>query len=242
MAIALSIKKLLNRAGYDITYFRPRFVEITKDLDIQTVLDIGANDGAYARESCERFKKATVHAFEPLESCYQKLEHMVRDEPRIKPHQYALGAREEERTITKSTFHPSSSLLAMSGLHKKLYPKSIGGTEETISVKRLDDVAPELHIVYPMLVKIDVQGFEDKVIEGGKYTLSLADIIIVETSFFELYEGQPLSDTIRAMLHTLGFKYYGALHTHYSKSTQRPIYEDSIFISQKLHARFASEE
>ena len=38
--------------------------------------------------------------------------------------------------------------------------------------------------------------YEGKVIEGGKDTLSKASIIQIETSFFPLYEGQPLFDDI----------------------------------------------
>jgi FkbM family methyltransferase len=242
VGITLHIKKALQKCGYDIKYYRPFYETLLASQDIKTVLDIGANDGHYTKESLERFPHATIHAFEPLDDCFVVLEELAKHESRVHAHHFALGAIAEERTITRSTFHPSSSLLPMSALHKTLYPKSVGGRDERIVVKRLDDIAPTLALREPMLVKIDVQGFEGNVIEGGKNTLKNADVVVVETSFFPLYEHQPLIGDIQQMLGDIGLRYYGALHTHYSKKTQRPMYEDSVFISEKVQERFMRDE
>ncbi len=41
-----------------------------------------------------------------------------------------------------------------------------------------------------------MQGYEDKVIAGGKNIIQQADVIICELSMDNLYEGQPLFDDI----------------------------------------------
>jgi hypothetical protein len=56
---------------------------------------------------------------------------------------------------------------------------------------------------------MDVQGFEDRVIAGGLRTLERASVLWVETSFVELYEGQPLFADIHDRLRDLGFEYRG---------------------------------
>jgi FkbM family methyltransferase len=240
--LGLRIKKLLNSFGYDIRYYHPFYETVVVPLGIKTILDIGANDGQAATDMRRRFQDARIYSFEPLQECFEKLSSLAALDKNLTPLHYALGEKNETRVIQKSTFNPSSSLLTMAALHKTLYPKSATNTTEQIEVKRLDDVSGTLTIESPMLVKIDVQGFEEHVIQGGNDTLRRAAVIVVETSFFTLYEGQALFNTIVEKLFALGFSYYGAYHTHYSKKTGRPMYEDSVFISEDTRARLEQEE
>jgi FkbM family methyltransferase len=242
MNIYLKIKQLLHRFGYDIRYHHPFYETVIEPLGIITILDIGANSGHYSKEMNARFPKAIIYAFEPLGDCFTELEALAKNIPNIHPLHYALGDENAEQDIERSTFHPSSSLLSMTSLHTTLYPKSAGSTKERITIKRLDDIAPTLSLTAPLLVKIDVQGYEDKVIDGGTETLKKAAAILVETSFFPLYEGQPLFTDIAEKLSRLGFSYYGSYHTHYSKKTGRAMYEDSVFISEDTRKHFETEE
>jgi methyltransferase, FkbM family len=64
-----------------------------------------------------------------------------------------------------------------------------------IEVRRLSDVVRELNLRDPLLLKLDVQGFEDKVIAGGEDVVARAKIIIIEVSFQPLYEEVRCSTT-----------------------------------------------
>lgn len=242
MKLGLTVKHLINRFGYDVRYYRPLFDLTVAPFAIKTILDIGANDGHFAKVMSEQFPNAHIFAFEPLSDCFNHLSEVAKLYKNITPIQSGLGTQHGSMEIERSDFHPSSSLLPMSALHKKLYPKSAVSTKETISITRLDDIAKTIDIALPLMVKIDVQGYEGKVIEGGKETLSKASFIQIETSFFSLYEGQPLFTDIAEQLHALGFSYYGALQTHYSKKTGRPMYEDSLFIHTLVRSQFESQE
>ncbi len=72
-----------------------------------------------------------------------------------------------------------------------------------------DDIAGCLTLVDNLLVKIDVQAFEDRVIAGGPNTIQRTTLLIVETSFERLYEGQALFDTIYDIMKKMGFGYHG---------------------------------
>lgn len=242
MKLGLAIKHFINRFGYDIRYHRPFFDNIVKPLGIQTILDIGANDGMYAKEMNERFPTAKIFAFEPLSDCFARLSEVAKVHTAIIPLNTGLGSEHGSFLIERSSFHPSSSLLPMSALHKALYPKSAISKKEKISITRLDDIAKTIDIKQPLMIKIDVQGYEGKVIEGGTETLRKASVIQIETSFFALYESQPLFNDIAEHMRSLGFSYYGALQTHYSKKTGLPMYEDSIFISNATLRRFEEAE
>jgi hypothetical protein len=94
-------------------------------------------------------------------------------------------------------------------------------------IKRKDQA---LKIQGNVLVKLDVQGYEDKVIEGGKCLLQRAKILIVETSIVPLYEGQPLFRHIFTMLDRQQFTYHGALSQLTSPIDGSVLQADAIFM------------
>ena len=100
----------------------------------------------------------------------------------------------------------------MSGLHKQAFPFTSKVVLEKVAIKRLDDVTGNLDLAKNILIKIDVQGFEDRVIAGGLKTIQIAKLLIVETSFESLYDDQPLFDTIYEMVKRMGFAYHGNLN------------------------------
>ncbi len=230
MSIVMTIKKFLRSCGYDLVRYHSFWDDTAAPRGIKTIVDIGANEGVFAKDMRARFPEAQIISFEPLRDCYEKLTAIMARDEKFCAYNVALGDRRGETIIHRSSSHPSSSLLTMATLHKKLYPNSAGHTEETIQVERLDDVLQDAVPEKPVLVKIDVQGFEENVIKGGAKTIRGADIVLVENSFVTLYEGQKLFGDIHEALRSLGFSYRGRSETHYNPKTGEPIYEDSVFI------------
>ena len=230
--IILSVKKILNKLGYNLVYYRSPMETTIIPLDIKTIIDIGANTGDYAKEMRKLFPQSTIYSFEPLSSCFEALNLTMANDKNFKSYNTALGNEKGTTAINKSSFHPSSSILTMSDIHKHLYPKSKDSQQETISITTLDDILEREPLKKNVLIKMDVQGFEDKVIVGGQTIIDQASVVIIETSFVSLYQNQPLFEDIYALMMDLGFMYYGDLHRHYSKTTNRLIYEDSIFIKK----------
>lgn len=230
----LTIKKILNRFGYDIKKYHPVFQNTVLPLNIRTVIDIGANTGKVALEYRQLFPQAHIYSFEPLPSCYAKLEESMRGDTNFTSYNIALGDTSGETVMEESSFHPSSSLLKMSDLHKKLYPKSKDSVKKNIKIEKLDEVLSKETLSKNIFVKLDVQGFEDHVIRGGTHILTKASAIQVETAFVALYEGQPLFNDIYRLLSDLGFVYYGDVGRHYSSETGKLLYEESLFIKGDL--------
>lgn len=187
----------------------------------------------FAKRMRKRFPDAYIYSFEPLADCYKEMISRMDQDSRFKAWNVALGDSNGRAEIKRSSFDPSSSLLQMAPLHKKLYPKSKDIKTESIEIKRLDDIN-DITLEKNILIKMDVQGFEDKVILGGKKTIEKAAVIIIETSFVTLYENQPLFDNIYSMLTGLGFSYHGDAGRHYSRFSNKLIYEDSVFLKRGL--------
>lgn len=226
------LRKIIQRTGFDFHRYRPvpDRSKFWQSLNIKTILDIGANVGQFAREAREKLPEAQIYSFEPLKQCFEALEKGFEKEPKFKAFNYALGDKERELEMHKSSYTPSSSILQMSDVHKDLFPHTKEHTQEKIFVKKLDDIAKELNLQKELLIKVDVQGFEDKVIAGGENIFKIAKVILIETSFVELYKNQPSFDDIYQKLKSLGFKYHGSMQEKVDKHSGKIISEDSLFI------------
>ena len=79
-------------------------------------------------------------------------------------------------------------------------------------------------------MKIDAQGYEDKVLAGAPQTLTRAKAAIIEVSFRELYEGQPLFDSIYRTMHDAGFSYRGNLYQLVHPNDRSVLQADALFV------------
>ncbi|MBI3006521.1 MAG: FkbM family methyltransferase [Ignavibacteriales bacterium] len=201
-----------------------------QEMDIATVLDIGANTGAFAEMMRQILPQAMIYSFEPLESCYKQL---ISKAPVLRPmqcFQFALGQEHAIKTMYRNDYSPSSSLLPMGKRVHEAFPFTRHAVEEQIVVRSLDEVAGELFLKKPILLKADVQGYELNVLTGAEKTLPMIDILILETSFVELYVGQPLFDEVYQFLHDRRFSYSGSLGQILDPSKGVILQEDSIFV------------
>ncbi len=225
-------KKMLLSMGFDVRRVpkgSKRLIWL-KNQRIKTVIDIGAHKGQFATMMHKVLPDAKIYSFEPLKDCYEKLVKNMGNLSDFEAFNYALGDRNTKTKIHRSSYSQSSSLLPMGESHKEAFPYSKGETTEKIKVKKLDEVAKDLDIEKNVLVKIDVQGYEDRVIEGGKKFISNAQVLIVETSFETLYKGQPLFDKVYEILKKMGFSYRGSMYQISSPADGKVLQSDSIFV------------
>ena len=206
-----------------------------KNLDIGTVLDIGANVGEFSLIFSHLFNKPDIYAFEPLPECIKKLENINKINSNIKVLPYALGDSNSTEIMHVSSWAPSSSLLKMGELHKKAAPHSAGSEDININVKRLDDIFPLSNIKNNLLIKMDVQGFEKKVMEGGENTFKQASVVVLEMSFNELYDDEPGFHELYSKLIDMGFLYHGSLKQSVNKDDQSYLQCDGIFLNKNIN-------
>ncbi len=200
------------------------------DLNIQTIIDIGANEGQFIKSMLSIAPHASIICFEPLQDCYQILVNEFESKSKFKAFNLALGERNGTDRIFKNAYTPSSSLLPMSETHTTAFTHTKDYTEETIEIRRLDDIIVEESITFPLLIKIDVQGYEDLVISGGSKTVSMADVVIIEVTYWELYEGQKLFHNIYEAMIRIGFFYAGNIDQLNHPIDSNPLQGDAIFI------------
>jgi FkbM family methyltransferase len=234
-----AVKKILEAAGFELrrvnnnNQFEPKKEDRFKwirNLDIKTVIDVGANTGQFATEIHAILPEAAIYSFEPLRECYDFLVDNMSHVPKFQAFNFALGGEDSQIEMHRSHFTPASSILRMSELCRQAFPFTSKDVIEKIAIRQLDDVARGLDLLENILIKIDVQGFEDRVIAGGLWTIQIAKLLIVELSFESLYDGQPLFDTIHQTVKRMGFAYHGNFSQILNPIDGNILQADGIFL------------
>lgn len=205
-----------------------------KDAGVGTVIDIGAHSGDFSRRFRSLLPNAKIYAFEPLPGPFGKLVEVMEQDGNFEAFNCALGSAPGVVEMRENEFSYSSSLLAMADRHREEFPFTAQSRPISVDVKRLDDI--NITVSGAVLIKIDVQGFEEQVIEGGERTMKLADIVILETSFTELYQGQHLFSAIYERMCRLGFSYSGSFGQLSSPTNGIPLQQDAIFLKASVRS------
>jgi FkbM family methyltransferase len=200
-----------------------------EDFQFQTVVDVGAHEGLFSEWALRKFPRASVVAFEPQRSCYETLVRRFAGEARFKAFHTAVGATEGNTTLFRNRYGPASSLLKMAPAHVADFPFTGHADDENVPVAPLDRLVEAEDLKQPLLVKIDVQGYEGEVLKGGAVTLRRADLLIVELSLEPLYDGQPLFDLLYPSIVALGFRYRGNAGQLRSPRDGRTLQVDAMF-------------
>lgn len=195
----------------------------------RTVLDIGANVGQFAEMIHGLLPLASVHSFEPLPDCYREMVTHFNGQPWHHAYSMGLGDADGEMEMNRNEGSMTSSFLASTSILIDTFSIARTIATETVRVARLDDAMRAIEVVPPLLLKIDVQGYEDKVLAGGVHTLGRADLVLVEMSIDQLYQGQPLFDDVYRMLVNAGFRYRGNFDQLYSPDDGRIVQVDGLF-------------
>ena len=164
------------------------------------MIDVGANKGQFTLYARHRFPHAKVYSIEPLREPRGKILQLFGNDSKVEILNFAAGAEPGTATMDVASSDDSSSLLPQTSLQTERFPGTGVSHTDEVEVRPLDDVFSSEQLAGPVLLKIDVQGFEIEVLEGGTATLAQIDTILVEASFVEFYAGQPLFDQVYSFL------------------------------------------
>ena len=159
-------------------------------LDVDCVLDVGANIGQYGillREYSHY--KGRIISFEPTPQARSRLIQASANDPLWNIREFALGNFTGRSTFrTMPAFSVGNSFLP---LRQEDQPEI---AEIEVEVKRLSDVLPALQNEYGFsrpFLKMDTQGFDLEVFLGGEAVLDTIMGLQSELSVEAFYEGAP---------------------------------------------------
>ena len=199
--------------------------------NVQTVLDVGGNSGQFGELLRLLGYRADIVSFEPLSDAYKELSVRVTNDSRWSAHMIALGDRDGKEVIHVSENSQSSSLLPMLSSHLDSAPKSRVIREEVVEVRRLDSFAkselPSMNEA--ILLKIDAQGYEAKVLEGSKGILDSISAVQLELSLVPLYEGEVLFEDMLPRMKGSGFQLVSVESGFTCKESGKMLQIDALF-------------
>jgi FkbM family methyltransferase len=160
--------------------------------DAPVCFDVGANQGQTIRLFQRHFPAPVIHAFEPAAATYETLAGQSFG-AQVHLHQLALGDQNRVAEFRNYKQTELSSFLAMNpDKTENLFADQEVLSVESVQVATLDGFCTERAVDHIDLLKIDTQGFELPVLQGGADLFARKQVgaVLLELNFAALYEQQ----------------------------------------------------
>lgn len=224
--------------GFEIRRFDPSISEAAQFMrqlsshGVNLVLDVGANIGQFGRKNLrDAGYVGRIVSFEPSSTAWEKLRKEIGNDPKWEAApRTAIGDVDGEVDIHIAQNSVSSSVLEMLQHHTDAAPGSHYVGKERAPLQRLDSLASKYVFADTVpFLKIDTQGFEDKVLAGAPQLLTRIVGVQLELTLVPLYEGQCLFDEMIALLKNLGFDLWAISPAFIEPSSSRVLQVDATF-------------
>lgn len=198
-------KNIIYKLGYDIKKIDKEFINVSlENLLIEKInknpiiFDVGGNKGQSIEIFQRIFKKPHIHSFEPITSEFHFMYQKFKNNKNIILNNYALGEIEGEKNFNISAQTGASSFNKINNnsrwvqVRSKEYNTTIKEfvIPAKVKISTLDKYYSNSKIDHIDLLKIDTQGYEDKVLQGSLNTLKKNKIkaVITEIIFDNVYD------------------------------------------------------
>lgn len=201
--------------------------------NVQTIVDVGAGDGTFLGPAIDYYRPSQSLAVEMLpdraNALWSKFPNVVHA---------AIGEFRGWAEVGRTRSIDSSSLLTIDPRAQGWFTTGPGGMDQEfvdghyVEVRTLDDVCSHLDVVD--LMKVDVQGYEGRLIRGGRGTLDRTRALIIEVLFCHHYEGQSEADEIDGLLIGLGFRLQRYLNDYWSRDHTVHLQGDAYYVNSNV--------
>ncbi len=196
----------------------------------RTVLDVGANVGQFTVASVKLFPNVQIYSFEPEPDSIKQLRKNTSSFDNIRIIPIAIGDSIGEIDFQVNTYRQASSILPLSSARRKAFPSAKVCETIKVELSTLDKVLAGIELQQPILLKLDVQGYESKVLFGAGEILKKVDYVLVETCFEPLYEGEVVFRELLEIMESYGFKFSRPINFMTSPLNREIIEVDILFV------------
>jgi FkbM family methyltransferase len=205
-----SLQRLFNRFGISITRYKSEhedpILSWLRLYQVDAIFDVGAHRGQSGRFFRRIGFDGQIVSFEPVGAFFRDLEERAGADPLWHVENIALGDEDIEVDINVAGGRGgASSILEMRRDMCAPHPRVV--RKERISVRTLGAMIDRY---YPagnrLFLKLDVQGYEAKVLAGAGDALDRVVGMKIEMSLVENYYGEMLYADMIAYLAKLGYR------------------------------------
>ena len=199
----------------------------------RTVIDGGANIGQFARAAHRAFPEAEMFSFEPLPDVCDELRRNLADVERLRVFQTAIGNQDGETEFHRNAYSQASSVLPIEGSCHRAGKQPDETVSLRIPIARLDSILADQPLDRPVLLKLDLQGYELEALRGAERVLQQCTHVVLESGFDGSYQGEPAFEETWTYLRDHGFSFVRPLAVLSGQAGQI-VQMDALFRSTKM--------
>lgn len=193
-----------------------------KNFQPGVIIDIGAYEGLWASEVLDVYPKAKILMVEAQESKEPFLRAM---KERYQNLAYTISLLSSEDGIIRSFVEAeTASFIVKHEAQNTVYKK--------IKTQSLDTLLQTMQFPFPDFLKLDVQGHEIEILKGAEKSLAHSTICLLEVTFLNLGNDDPLLSDVISFMDNKGFQAYDI-----SQLIRRPfdnaLFQADIFFVKK---------
>ena len=201
-ALKHAVERAAGLAGFEIVAkWRAQSLPLAKSLSplfehfgITSVIDIGANEGQYRDFLRDEVGfSGWIHSFEPDPDLAASLmKRAASHDARWKVFAYALGPAEGRQSFHRMGNSVFNSFRAPSPGQPHHF-KAMNRVVRTfpVEMRTLDQLTQEFDDLAHTYIKIDTQGFDLEVLQGGRHVIRSVPALQTEVSCHAVYDGSP---------------------------------------------------
>ena len=192
---------------------------------VNTLIDVGSNKGQFSILMNNYYPNIKIYSFEPQKK-------FLAIQKRILPinnyfYNIAIGSTIGYKKFYITKREDSSSILEPANNESKYKIKKI----KKIRIDRLDNIINLKKLKKPVIIKLDVQGYELEALKGSKKILNKIDYLITEISFEKIYKKQVLEHNLINFLKKNNF--LEVKRTNITKIGNKTFQADILFIKKR---------
>lgn len=239
------IKKKINAFGYEIKSSSqisssddPIFIlsKILSPDKVRYIIDGGASIGNTSNRLSNLFQKAKIHAIDPYPPFFEALSRASNRNPKIRAHNAALSNYDGNSTLNINMSEGTNSLLDIKDVNSKVFGDLLAKKDQIeVVCKTLDSFTEENSIENIDILKLDLQGYELKALQGATKILQKqkVGVLLCEIIFEDIYEDQTRPyELINFLIKEHSFKFFNFYQKNYHHG--RLLQADVILFHESL--------
>jgi FkbM family methyltransferase len=214
-----AVRSGLRTVGYDLVRFpvladrEAHLIELFSRLDINCVLDVGAHHGEFASTLRRIGYMGQIISFEPVSGSLEILEDRARGDLHWSIERYALGSRNESKTINVTRGTSLASFSRSTDIARARFGELTEiVAQQEVEVRRLDEVLADLPQQLShcrLFLKLDTQGWDLEVLAGASRVIPQILAVQSEISVKPLYMESPSYFDAIEQMNKMGFELSG---------------------------------
>ena len=220
---------------YEANYSTEKFFHSLIDNPKPVIFDVGAHKGESIKFFKNIFRSAEVFSFEPSPENFRELE-LVANDFGTKVLNVAIGEVSDYVTFYQQDLSHLGGLLPINSNSKDSlgYAEKATNDEITVSCLTLNDVVHDFEIHSIDILKVDVQGFEVGVLNGGNDALLRTKLVMIEISLYDFYdESKGTWFDVNRIMGELGFELFDIAKVSKNPKNLRTDWVELIFLNDR---------